>query len=492
MNRPCTVASSEPGETASAAASARRGLRVRGPWFRALSPLPLILIVFLTLLASVLAEQRFPPPDFEAGHQLPVTTTPNPRSLAWQYADAAVMVGALGVACWLTLAKRSRRGIIWLSLGSLVYFGFVRKGCICSIGSIQNVALALANQGYSVPLPVLIFFGAPLAASLFAGRAFCSSVCPHGALQDLVLLKPIKLPVWLDESLSILPYVYLGAGILFAATGSTLLICRFDPFVPLFRMSGSFLMLMTGGAFVALSLFVGRPYCRFLCPYGALLKLGSTVSRWKVRITPNYCTQCRLCETSCPFGAIREPSTPSPDPKLLAEDRRSLGGMLFTIPVLIVAGVLAGKLLATPASKLHRDVALAEQYLAPHAAPTPGTAPTPDGIALQRAEEQARTLIPRAVTIRKQFEWGGMILGAWIGLAAGLKLTRLSLRSTRRDFEPDAGACVGCARCFMYCPNERVRVGLLPLDAIAPPPPSSSPTGPAVAKAPSAAKPSGT
>ena len=79
-------------------------------------------------------------------------------------------------------------------------------------------------------------------------------------------------------------------------------------------------MVLSGAALLLLGVFVGRPYCRFLCPYGALLKLGAIVAKWRVRVTPDYCTQCRLCEASCPFGAMREPEaspagTPGSEPK---------------------------------------------------------------------------------------------------------------------------------------------------------------------------------
>ena len=40
----------------------------------------------------------------------------------------------------------------------------------------------------------------------------------------------------------------------------------------------SWILLLLGGAFVVIGMFVGRPYCRFLCPYGALLKLASSIS----------------------------------------------------------------------------------------------------------------------------------------------------------------------------------------------------------------------
>ena len=59
-----------------------------------------------------------------------------------------------------------------LSIFSLLYFGFWRKGCVCAIGSVQNVALALFDPGYAVPLGVAAFFVLPLAFALFAGRAF--------------------------------------------------------------------------------------------------------------------------------------------------------------------------------------------------------------------------------------------------------------------------------------------------------------------------------
>jgi len=172
-----------------------------------------------------------------------------------------------------------------------------------------------------VPLFVLAFFLLPLVFALFFGRTYCAAVCPHGAIQDLVVVKPVTVPRWLDQSLGVLPYAFLGAGLLFAATGSTFIICRWDPFVPIFRRNGGMTILLAGAAFLLLGMFVGRPYCRFACPYGALLKLASKVSRWRVRITPGLCTQCKLCEKSCPFGAIREPSIAKPEPTDVARER---------------------------------------------------------------------------------------------------------------------------------------------------------------------------
>ena len=63
-------------------------------------------------------------------------------------------------------------------------------------------------------------------------------------------------------------------------------------------------MLITGGVILLLGMFVGRPYCRYLCPYGGILALLSRVSRWAVSITPDKELDCGLCTAACPFGAI--------------------------------------------------------------------------------------------------------------------------------------------------------------------------------------------
>ena len=424
-------------------------------------------MLFLVLAGVALAEQRFPPPDFESGHKLPITTTPAARAVLFQYLDVAALAACLGLGSWLVYRQRSRKGLMALSIFSVLYFGFWRKGCVCAIGSLQNIALGLADRSFAVPLAVTAFFVLPLVFALFAGRTFCAAVCPHGALQDLVLLKPVKVPPWLEQALSVLPYIYLGAGVLFAATGSAFIICQYDPFVPIFRMNGRSLMVLSGAALLLLGVFVGRPYCRFLCPYGALLKLGAIVAKWRVRVTPDYCTQCRLCEASCPFGAMREPEASPAGPQPLIKDRRRLAWLLALLPVLLASGGWLGFQFSAPASRLHPTVSLADQLVRAH-----GTAPkfgalSPDDLALERARQTPKEILTEATAIRRKFGTGGWIFGAWVGLVIGVKLISLSIRRQRTDYEPDRGDCFACARCFEYCPNELVRRGLMPAAATA-------------------------
>jgi NosR/NirI family transcriptional regulator, nitrous oxide reductase regulator len=423
----------------------------------------LTIAIILLQVIPAFAESRFPPPDFsETNHQLPITTTPAARAEWLPCLDVAVLLASLGVAVWLVHKQRSRRGLFWLGIFSLAYFGFWRKGCVCAIGAPQNIILGLCDANYAVPLTVIAFFAAPLLVALFAGRVFCAGVCPHGALQDLLLIKPLKVPEWLEHALGVLPFLFLGFGLTFAATGTGFPICRYDPIVPIFRLSGPGLLIALAVATLFLGMFVGRPYCRFLCPYGALLKLAALTSKWQVRVTPDTCTQCQLCANSCPFGAMREPSTGTVEPKFLANDRRRLGWLLVLVPVLIAGGAWLGGQLAVPVSKLNPTVELAERHLQQQKAPADHGVMTPETLALERAAQNPEALLTAATDLRQRFWIACAVFGGWVGLVFGVKLVSLALQTRRTDYEPDRGSCFACARCFRACPQELVRLGEKP------------------------------
>jgi NosR/NirI family nitrous oxide reductase transcriptional regulator len=250
-----------------------------------------------------------PDADIGGGYVTPPVQRPLPRAVWWGAVDAALLGAGLGLAIWIVLGRRSRNALVVLTIGCLLYFGFYRKGCVCPIGAIQNVTVALADATYAVPYVVLAFFFVPLVLALIVGRVFCGGVCPLGGVQDLVLLKPVEVPRRLDRALGWLKYVYLALAIWFAAqplAERDFVICRFDPFVGLFRLEGPADMLLLGGGFLVLGIFVGRPYCRYLCPYGALLAILSRFAWRGVTITPDKELDCGLCAEACPLGAIEQ------------------------------------------------------------------------------------------------------------------------------------------------------------------------------------------
>jgi len=241
------------------------------------------------------------------GYVTPAVQRPVPRAPYWRIIDIALLASALALAYWFVIVLRSRPLSLALSVACLAYFGFWRLGCVCPIGAVQNVSVALSDAGYAVPIVVIVFFVLPLVAALLFGRLFCGGACPLGAIQEVVLLRPVQVPRRLDRALGSFKYLYLVAAVVLAVGVGTyrdFIICRFDPFVGFFRMNGPAAMLVTGAVILVVGVFVGRPYCRYLCPYGALLAVLSRVSWRGVSITPDAELDCGLCVEACPYGAI--------------------------------------------------------------------------------------------------------------------------------------------------------------------------------------------
>ena len=405
----------------------------------------------LVLAAGVAgAEFRFPMPEFETDYEHPEVQRPAPN-LDNGLLDTAVLFGALVLAAWLVLKRRSRAGVFALTIFAVLYFGFWRKGCVCAVGSVQNMVAGVTDPGFEVPWVVLAFFLLPLVFSLFFGRVFCAAVCPLGAAQELVAIRPVQVPRTIEHVLGLIPYAYLGLTVLAVATGSGFLICRYDPFVGFFRLGASFNLLLLGGVFLVAGVFIGRPYCRYLCPYGVLLGWMSFFSKWRASITPTTCVQCRLCEDSCPYNAINPP-TPETVPTDRRTGARRLGWMLLAAPLIIGFAAWVGMQMHEVLARLHPTVQLAERVTAEDRGE--GEEMTLESEAFYSSNKTREQLYSEARDVRAQFRAGSAWLGAFLGLVIVGKLVSLSLVRRRTDYETDRTACVACARCFKYCPVE--------------------------------------
>ncbi len=416
----------------------------------------IILLIFFVLMFFQANAQRFPKPEFETGYEQPSPTTPEPRSNALEYFDVLVLFAALSLASWLVIKKRSRRGILWLSIFTLLYFGFYREGCICSIGSIQNITLALFDPVYKVSVTVLLFFLLPLVFALFFGRTFCAGACPLGAIQDILVIKPVSIPVWVRKALGFIPYVYFGLAVLYAATGTDFIICRYDPFVGFFRMDAPYTMIIIGIALLLLGLFFARPYCRVFCPYGVLLSWMSKFSKWHMTITPAECISCKLCGNSCPFDAIEIPV----DEKVrtsesVKQNLKKFSLYALLIPVWMFVGAYAVSSAHVLLSKAHPSVYLSELLIArPELKSDTKNLDIKAFLELGKSFDQ---LVEEASVIRVKFKKGGWYLGGFLGLVIGIMIMNQFVFRKKRIYEPHKGDCFSCGRCINYCPVVKLK-----------------------------------
>ncbi len=147
-------------------------------------------------------------------------------------------------------------------------------------------------------------------------KAFCSWLCPIGTISEYLWRAGKQLfgrnffpPRWLDLPLRGLKYLLLGFFVWAISTMSAMGIRDFmqSPYgliadvkmLNFFRHIGETGLIVLG-VFVLASVFVPNFWCRFLCPYGALLGLTSWLSPMKIRRNPEPCIDCAKCAKACP------------------------------------------------------------------------------------------------------------------------------------------------------------------------------------------------
>jgi polyferredoxin len=155
-----------------------------------------------------------------------------------------------------------------------------------------------------------------LAISFLFRKAFCSWLCPVGTLSEYLwragkklFRRNFYLPRWLDLPLRGLKYFLLG---FFAWAISTMSAEGIRDFMQspygliadvkmlnFFRHIGETGLIVLGVLVVA-SMFAPNFWCRFMCPYGALLGLTSWMSPARIRRSEETCIDCAKCAKACP------------------------------------------------------------------------------------------------------------------------------------------------------------------------------------------------
>ncbi|PLX97135.1 MAG: 4Fe-4S binding protein [Desulfuromonas sp.] len=220
---------------------------------------------------------------------------------------------------YLYLGLRFNHWVELLRSGSLP--SFPRPAAVDGFLPISGLAgLRLWLEGGDLnpihPAAVLIFVAA-LATALLLKRGFCAWICPVFTLSEPLWRLGRRLfgrnfapPFWLDLPLRGLKYLLLGFFLWQLLWGMPLAGLRQFLYAPYHkladvRMLEFFLqpsaLLLGVLAFLTLaSLFVQMPWCRYLCPYGALLGIFSLLSPSRIARREAHCIRCGHCSNRCP------------------------------------------------------------------------------------------------------------------------------------------------------------------------------------------------
>jgi NAD-dependent dihydropyrimidine dehydrogenase PreA subunit len=224
---------------------------------------------------------------------------------------------ALMVGGTFALARGYRRARPFAMLIAVGFLGFYIGGCPCPVGSLQNSIIYL--EDIAGHMPIYVQFVAVVLFTLLFGRVFCGWGCPLGATQFFMFRKEAgKKNRWLEiprEQHNVLRWMKYG--VLAALIGLVILTGRpvfeeVDPFRVLFNLDFRFgVPLVFLVVLLAVSIVIGFPFCKYLCPLGAFLGLLQPLSLFKIRFGSS-CTNCKTCHTvACDYGAI-EPGEKCP------------------------------------------------------------------------------------------------------------------------------------------------------------------------------------
>ncbi len=201
------------------------------------------------------------------------------------------------------LKKRAVRWVVMLT--SLAVIGFLQMGCPSPVGALQNVLMHPLDFGATLPfwIKMAIVF---LPAFVF-GPIFCGWVCPKGVIQELLFRKElkIKIPEKVDVWLRKLPWLILISVILVPVLFHEKVFNNTtSPFKVIFNLMGSPIALAFLIVILFSSLFIYRPFCKYICPIGVILNGISRLGLFRIK-PGGDCNACGVCSSKCEMNALK-------------------------------------------------------------------------------------------------------------------------------------------------------------------------------------------
>ncbi len=234
--------------------------------------------------------------------------------------------------------RKTRYFIQWVIFFIVLYAGYkfylfvdaLEKGIIPSverppsiegfmpIGAFMALKLWLTTGVFDPvhPAALVIFIGSLGLA--FLRKSFCGWICPVGTTSEAIsrlgkwsIGKNYRLPSFIDYPLRSIKYLLMGFFvyvIVYKMNSHQIMAFLQTPYwkVADIKLLKFFTDMSTLTAIVLLSLFVltflyKNFWCRYLCPYGALLGLIGSAGLLRIKRYREHCTNCGLCSKHCPY-----------------------------------------------------------------------------------------------------------------------------------------------------------------------------------------------
>ena len=213
--------------------------------------------------------------------------------------------------------KKSRR-VVQSAFLALVLVGVFAVGANCErwcpFGGVEAIYTYGAEGNMLCSLGVSNFFmlGGVLLTTVLLRRAFCGYICPLGTISEWLHglgrrlgIANITVAGKPDRILSLLKYGVLAAILTATWMAGELIFRGFDPCYALISRHGTditFWAYVVAGAIALASLLIVMPFCRWLCPFAAVLNPFSRFGLTRVKRNAELCHDCGLCAKSCPVA----------------------------------------------------------------------------------------------------------------------------------------------------------------------------------------------
>ena len=223
---------------------------------------------------------------------------------------------------WVAVARRLRPFRLGILAFTLFFIGWWGQGQLSVVTVIGTLRAVVEGTGFLFllydPFSLLVWVAAVIGFVLWGRGLFCGWLCPYGALQEFAdrLGRILGIKRWqvsdrADHILKQLKYILLALLIITGFTAPVLndLLVEVEPFKTAitvgFKREWWYVAYAVG--WLVLGMLFFKPFCRYVCPLGAIMALGGLLRlrRWIPRRT-DCGSPCQLCKVRCDYNAIEK------------------------------------------------------------------------------------------------------------------------------------------------------------------------------------------